>query len=175
MSDLIAISFSDQHRANEVLNVLRRLEHEYLIDLDDAVVVVRNKRGNLRFHQTLDLTAAGAAGGTLWGLLLGMVFGLPFVGALAGAAGGAISGHYADLGIKDDFITAVSSRLGPGTSAIFLLVRKVTLEKVLPELGAYEGVILHSSLAHDAEEKLAATIHHAEMLNRQRATQADEG
>lgn len=160
MSDLIVLAFQDEHRATDVLTVLRRLESEYLIDLDDAVVVVKNRAGRLRLHQTHDLTGLGTVGGTLWGLLIGMVFGLPFVGALAGAAGGAISGHYTDIGIHDDFIRDVGAQLAPGTSAIFLLVRKVTLDKVLPELQQFEATILRTSLDHDAEQKLEAAIHH---------------
>lgn len=167
MSDLIALAFEDEHRAAEVLNTLHRLQAEHLIDLDDAVVVVKNREGRLKLHQTHDLSAAGAAGGAWWGLLLGIIFSLPvlgpgalalpFLGALAGAAGGAIGGHFSDIGIDDRFIREVSAKLQPGSSAIFILVWKATLDEVLPELGRFEGTILHTSLSKEADEKLVQT------------------
>lgn len=42
MSDLIVIGFKDEFKADQVLIDLRKLEREYLIDLEDAVIVVRN-------------------------------------------------------------------------------------------------------------------------------------
>jgi uncharacterized membrane protein len=40
MSDLIVIGFSEELKADEVLIDLRKLELEYLIDLEDAAIVV---------------------------------------------------------------------------------------------------------------------------------------
>ncbi|NJK79101.1 MAG: DUF1269 domain-containing protein [Chloroflexaceae bacterium] len=164
MSDLIALAFEDEYRATEVLQTLAELQTEHLIDLDDAVVVVKDEHGKLTLHQSHDLTAAGAAGGAWWGLLLGMVLSiplagpgalaLPLLGTAAGALGGAVGGHYADIGIDDVFIRDISSRLQPSTSAIFMLVRKVTLDKVLPELGQFGGTLLHTSLAPEDDARL---------------------
>ncbi len=52
MSDLIAIGFKDEFKADEVLLDLRKLERDYLIDLEDAAIVIRNKDGKVKIKQT---------------------------------------------------------------------------------------------------------------------------
>jgi len=65
MSDLIVISFKGQDTADQVLNKLREMQKEYLIDLEDACVVVRDQNGKVRLKQAVNLTSAGALGGAL--------------------------------------------------------------------------------------------------------------
>ena len=65
-------------------------------------------------------------GDTLVGLLfLNPLAGL-LIGAAAGAGAGALSGALADYGIDDDFIKSLGEQIGPDTSALFVLLRKVT-------------------------------------------------
>ena len=45
-------------------------------------------------------------------------------------------------------------KIQPGTSALFILVRKVTPEKVLPHVAKYGGKILQSSASPEQEERL---------------------
>ena len=52
---------------------LVKLQKEYLIEMED-VVVVTNDKGKVKLHQAVNLTAAGAVGGTFWGMLIGMIF-----------------------------------------------------------------------------------------------------
>ena len=157
MSDLIVISFSDEFKADEVLLDLRRLEMDYLIDLEDAAIVVRNKNGKVRVKQTQELVASGALSGGFWGLLIGLMFFEPLLGVL-GAAMGALSGALTDVGIDDDFIRELGNTIEPGTSAIFILVRKSTPDKVLEDLSKFEGKVLQTSLTHEDEEKLQEAL-----------------
>ncbi len=157
MSDLIVISFSDEFKADEVLLDLRRLEMDYLIDLEDAAIVVRNKNGKVRVKQTQELVASGALSGGFWGLLIGLMFFEPLLGIL-GAAMGALSGALTDVGIDDNFIQELGNTIEPGTSAIFILVRKSTPDKVLEDLSKFEGKVLQTSLTHEDEEKLQEAL-----------------
>jgi uncharacterized membrane protein len=157
MSDLIVIGFSDQFKADEVLLDLRKLEREYLIDLEDAAIVVRNKDGKVRVKQSQELVTSGALSGGFWGLLIGMLFMQPLLG-LFGAAVGALSGALTDIGIDDNFIQELGSTIEPGTSAIFILVRKSTPDKVLDDLSKFEGKVLRTSLSHEDEDKLQAVL-----------------
>jgi uncharacterized membrane protein len=158
MSELIAIAFDDQYKADEVLQTLVRLEKEFLVDLDDACIVIRDKAGKVKLKQSHDLAAAGAAGGSFWGLLLGVLFLHPLVGLLVGAAAGALSGSAADYGIDDNFMKELGKTIEPGTSAIFLLVRKSTPDKVLPELQKFNGKVLRTSLSKEKEEELQKAL-----------------
>ena len=157
MSDLIVIGFSDEFKADEVLLDLRRLEMDYLIDLEDAAIVVRNQNGKVRVKQTQELVASGALSGGFWGLLIGLMFFEPLLGIL-GAAMGALSGALTDVGIDDNFIQELGNTIEPGTSAIFILVRKSTPDKVLEDLSKFEGKVLQTSLTHENEEKLQEAL-----------------
>lgn len=137
MSDLIVIGFKDEFKADEVLIDLRKLELEYLIDLEDAAIVVRNKNGKVKVKQTQELVASGALNGGFWGLLIGLMFFQPLLGIL-GAAVGALSGALTDVGIDDDFIQELGRTIESGTSAIFILVRKSTPDRVLEDLSKFE-------------------------------------
>ena len=157
MSDLIVIGFSDEFKADEVLLDLRKLEREYLIDLEDAAIVVRKKDGRVQIKQTQELVTAGALSGGFWGLLMGLMFFEPLLGIL-GAAVGALSGALTDIGIDDNFIQELGNTIEPGTSAIFVLVRKSTPDKVLDDLSKFEGKVLRTSLSHEDEAQLQAVL-----------------
>jgi uncharacterized membrane protein len=51
------------NQAEEVRLKLRKMQKDYLIDLEDAVVAVKNEKGKVKLHQAVNLTAAGAVGG----------------------------------------------------------------------------------------------------------------
>ncbi|MBL9175407.1 MAG: DUF1269 domain-containing protein [Verrucomicrobiales bacterium] len=158
MSQLIAVSYPDPFKAQEVRLTLIKLQKEHLIDLEDAVVVTKDAAGKIKLHQAVNLTAAGAVSGGFWGTLIGMIFLNPIFGAAVGASFGAISGALTDLGIDDQMMKDVAAKLSPNTSALFVLVRSVTADKVVPEIQKFGGTILQSSLSHDDEAKLQAAL-----------------
>ncbi len=158
MSDLIVIGFKDEFKADEVILDLRKLEREYLINLEDAAVVIRNKDGKIKIKQTQELVTSGALSGSFWGLLFGSIFFNPLIGSALGAAVGAISGALTDIGINDNFIREIGSTIEPGTSAIFFLVRRSTPDKVLEDLSKFEGKVLRTSLSKEDEAKLQEAL-----------------
>jgi uncharacterized membrane protein len=157
MSDLIVVGFKDEFKADEVLIELRKLQLEYLVDLEDAAVVVRNQEGKVKIKQAQELVASGAISGGYWGLLIGIIFFNPIL-AFFGAAVGALSGALTDIGIDDNFIRDIGSTIEPGTSAIFVLVRKSTPDRVLADLAKFEGKVLRTSLSREDEAKLQAAL-----------------
>jgi len=158
MSNLVVIGYDDPFKAEEVRLKLRKMQKDYLIDLEDAVVAVKNEKGKIKLHQSVNLTAAGAVGGGFWGALIGLIFLYPLLGAAVGAAAGAVSGALSDVGINDKFMKELAATMTPGSSALFVLVRKATVDKVLEEIKGSGGKILKTSLSHDREEKLQAAI-----------------
>ena len=157
MSDLIVVGFKDEFKADEVMSELRRLQSEYLVDLEDAAIVIRNQEGKVKIKQAQELVAAGAVSGSYWGILLSVLFFNPIF-ALVGAAAGALSGALADIGIDDNFMRDLGSTIEPGTSAIFVLVRKSTPDRVLADLSKFEGKVLRTSLSKEDEAKLQAAL-----------------
>lgn len=170
MSDLIVIAFDDEASAFDVRAELVRMQQEYLLQLEDAVVVTRTG-GEVQLHQPVNMTAAGAAGGTMWGALVGLIFLNPLAGAAVGGLSGALAGRFTDIGINDDFIRRVSQAVPPGGSAVFLLIRKMTTDKVLARLQSFHarGRILQSSLPDDVETRLRDALggdrHHAAVVD----------
>jgi len=162
MATFVAIQYDTQDKAEEVRKTLVKLQRDYLIDLADAVVAVKDEKGKVRLNQPVNLTAAGAVSGGLWGSLIGLLFLNPLLGAAVGAGAGAVSGALTDVGINDKFMKELAEGLQPNTSVLFLLVRKATPDKVLPEIRQYGGKILQTSLSHEDESKLQAALSEAQ-------------
>lgn len=158
MATLVVIGYESEAKAEEVRLALLKLQREYLIDLADAVVVVREHDGKVALRQLHNLTAAGAMGGGFWGTLVGMLFLNPLFGLAVGAAAGAISGALADIGIDDGFMKQLAQTLKPGTAALCVLVRRATPDKVLTEIQGFGGTVLKTSLSHEDEAKLQVAL-----------------
>jgi uncharacterized membrane protein len=158
MSTLVVIGYNDLYQAEEVRLKLWKLQKDYLLDLDDAVVATKDQAGKIKLHQAVNLTATGAASGSFWGSLIGLIFLNPLLGLAMGAAAGAVSGALADVGINDRFMRELAATMQPGSSALFVLARKSTPDKVLEEIKGTGGTILQTSLSHDDEAKLQAAL-----------------
>ena len=180
MRDLIVVGFRNQYRAAEVLNELWRLNDDWVVELDDAVAVYRDRHGKLRYQQSVAPTAGQeAAWGGLWGSLLGALLATPFtagasaaagVGAVAvgalvggsvGVAGGALDETWwkEDFGISDDFVRDVSKMIGPGDSAIFAWLQSSDPEMVAERFRGFGGRVLRTTLTSEQSAKLEGVLH----------------
>jgi uncharacterized membrane protein len=128
--------------------------------MEDAVVVTKDEKGKVKLHQAMNLTVAGAASGGFWGMLLGLIFLNPLLGWAAGAGMGALSGKLSDIGIDDKMMKELAESFTEGDSALFVLVRKATPDKVLEGLKEFagKGKVLKTSLKQDSEEALRAVL-----------------
>jgi uncharacterized membrane protein len=158
MSTLVVIGYENEVKAEEVRLALLKMQQTYLIDLADAVVVVRDEQGKIRLHQWHNLTAAGAASGGFWGMLVGMLFLNPLFGLAIGAGAGAISGALSDVGIDDKFMKDLAETLKPGTAALCVLIRQMTEDKVVAEIQKFGGKVIKSNLSNENEAKLQAAL-----------------
>lgn len=161
MSELIVIGYDKEFEAEEARLKFIKMQRDYLVDLEDAVVAIKQPDGKIKLNQYYDLTTAGAIGGGFWGALVGLIFMNPLLGAAVGAGAGAISGALSDVGINDQFMKDLAGTLRPGSSALFVLVRKTTPDKVLEELRGSGGKIIQTSLSHEDEAKLQAALNAA--------------
>src|SRR5579864_7574317 len=158
MTNLVVIAFPTEAKAEEVRQKLLAMQKEYLIELGDAVIAVKDAQGRIKLNQLINTTAAGAVSGTFWGTLIGLIFLMPLAGAAIGAASGAIGGALTDLGINNKFMKDTAAAIQPGTAALFVLVRKVTADKVLEGLKGEGGTVLKTSLDHTKEAALQAAL-----------------
>jgi uncharacterized membrane protein len=158
MSDLVFIAFPSEQKAEEVRQKVLAMQKEYLIELGDAVVAVKDSQGRIKLNQLMNMTAAGALSGTFWGSLIGLIFLAPLVGAAVGAASGALGGKLTDVGINDKFMKDAASALQPGTAGLFLLVRKMTTDKVLADLRGVGGTVMRTSFDETKESALREAL-----------------
>ena len=163
MTSLVAVVFKDETTAFEMRTALLRMQKENLIELEDSVVVTRSAKGRVKLDQAVSLTSAGAIGGGFWGLLIGLIFLNPLLGAAIGAAAGGISGRFSDIGVNDQVMREIGQSMQPGSSALFVLVRRATPDKVLDGLKSFtgKGRVFQTSLNKDEESSLREALEQA--------------
>lgn len=158
MSDLLVIEFSSEEKAEGVREILFAMQKEYLIELGDAVVAVKDANGRIKLNQLFQPIAQGTVSGMFWSSLIGLLFMTPVAGAAIGAASGALGGQLADLGINDEFVRRAARTLQSGNAALFLLIRKMTTDKVLAALRRADRTVIRSSFDETNEEVLQAAL-----------------
>ena len=169
MGQLVVLGFDGMQAADEVLNKVRSLKAEHLIDLEDAVVVERDADGKIHMKQAVNLTRLGATSGglsgALWGTLVGLLFLNPLagmvIGTVAGAGAGALSGSLVDYGVNDDFVKKLAETIPNESSALFVLVRNATMDKVVAAIQQWNPRVLNTSLSTEQETKLVAALQKA--------------
>jgi uncharacterized membrane protein len=159
MSTLVAIGYPDETTASAAADEARRLARDLIIEPEAIAVISRNRDGRFQVSTNHHAVSGGATWGMLWGLLFGMLFSIPVFGMAVGAGLGALMGKVARTGIDKQFQDQVRDMLEPGTSALFLVVDKVTPDKAVDALGLYGGTVLKSSLSKEQEKDLQEALH----------------
>jgi uncharacterized membrane protein len=166
MSQLLVFGVDSPATAEKVLDLARDLAKQQLLELADAAWVERTSDGNVKLHQSVNLTAmmagSGAVTGALWGTLVGLLFLNPLAGAVVGAgvgAGtGAVTGKLTDIGVDDDLIREIGQTLEPGKAAVFFLSRNATVDRVIEAIKPYNPKIIQTNLSVDSEKELIEAL-----------------
>jgi uncharacterized membrane protein len=161
MADLIAIGYPDEHTAEEAAREAERLAADFVIEPDQIAVIRRDQKGRYHVTTTHHVVASGATFGLFWGLLFGVLFFIPVLGMVVGAGLGALTGLFTKLDIDSEFQQQVRDTLQPGTSALFLVVEKITSDKAIEALARFGGTVLKTSLPKDAEQEIQEALHGA--------------
>jgi uncharacterized membrane protein len=159
MSTLIAMVFDGPYDAEKARLELRMLEKEDLVDLEESVVLVRDKKGHVHFHHSEHFTLPLALGGGFVGTLVGLMILSPavaLIGGISGTALGAILGALKEIGIEEDFMKDLAEGMRADSSALFIVTRKGDPQKIMEILKPYKGKILCNALYHQDESKLKA-------------------
>jgi len=159
MADLIAIGYPDEATAEAAAEEARGLARDLIIEPDAIAAIVRDKEGRFHVHTSHHPVSAGATWGMFWGVLFGLLFFIPVFGLAVGAGLGALMGKITKTGIDKAFQDQVRDMLQPGTSALFLMVEKVTPDKAVDALSKYGGTVLKTSLSKDDEKELQEALH----------------
>src|SRR4029077_17750786 len=137
----------------------RRLARDLIIEPDAIAVIVREDEDKYHVPTSYYPVGSGATWGMVWGLLFGLLFFIPVFGMAIGAGMGALMGKVTKTGIDREFQDQVRGMLQPGTSALFLMVEKVTPDKATEALSKYGGTVLKTSLSKEGEAELQEALH----------------
>ena len=163
MADLIAIGYPDETTAAMAADEARALAKDLIIQPDVIASIVRDKEGKYHVHTAHHMVGAGATWGMFWGLLFGLLFFIPVFGMAVGAGLGALMGKITKSGVNKEFQDQVRDLIKPGTSALFLMVEKVTPDKAVEALSKYGGTVLKTSLTKEGEAALQEALHGGEV------------
>jgi len=181
MAELIVVGFKkDMFRASEALNMLKDMDSNWIVDLQDAVAVYRDDDGKPRVDQSYQATTGEGAGwGGLLGGLIGAMLAAPFTGgataagaliaagsltgvALGGTLGAIDAESWKDeYGISEDFVQRVSTLLQPHDSALFVLARTVNADAVASAFKGFGGTVLRTTRTAQQRARVEATLHAA--------------
>jgi uncharacterized membrane protein len=159
VAELIAIGYDDEETAAKAAEDVYRLEKDLIIEPEAVAVIVRDKEGKFKVTTNHHPVAEGFTWGMFWGVLFGLLFFIPLFGLAVGGAFGALFGAIEKAGIDKHFQQEVREMLQPGTSALFLIVDKMTTDKTLAALSKYGGKVLKSSLSEAAEREIQEALH----------------
>ena len=157
-ANLVVITFETEAEANEVLEALKKGQHDGIVHIDDAAVVTKDADGKVHVkNQVSKGTWMSTGVGGVLGLLIGSIF-FPIGGLVLGLAGGALVGRMMDLGVDGKFVKEVGQEIKPGASALFILTKHENVGGELQILRNFKGKVLQTNLSSEQEESLRKAL-----------------
>jgi uncharacterized membrane protein len=147
--ELVVGSFPDKNKAGEVLEHLKRLAADSVLQLEHVAVVAKTEEGEVEARDVGDVDAKhGAVFGAITGGLIGLIAGPAgaVIGAAAGAATGSATANLADYGVSDHIIPAIEEGLQPGSSALIAYVDLAWAATVIDELEKTGATVVNQPL-----------------------------
>src|SRR5262245_14261976 len=137
-----AAAFASKHEAERALDTLEELQHESVVSLDDAVIVVKTARG-VKLHQQRQVSIGeGVVAGGVLGVIVGLLIGYPVIAPIAGMLLGVITGLFFDSGIDDERLRSLGDELEPGQAALCVQVAEADWELLRTRLEQHTDDLL---------------------------------
>lgn len=160
-NEMLVVAYPSETEAEKVLNALQQLNHEHVVQLKNAAVVVRDRSGKITLRETHDFDAKqGAIVGALAGGLIGKLTGGSMLGEAAlGAVSGVAASRLFDLGFNDQYLHEVGANLPPGSSALVAVVHFEHLDQALRTLQGFPGGrVMRLTLPLDIQQQVQRAI-----------------
>lgn len=151
MAVLVAIGYADESTAPGAQHEAERLAYELGLRPDAIASVVRHRDGRFRVHTSAQPASGGTTYGMFWGLLFGLIFFVPLLGLTVGAGLGALLERIEQAGVGREFRHRAQDLLGPGRSAVFLVVADDADDRAVEALSRYGGTVLTTPLLNEAD------------------------
>ena len=155
MATLTAVRFDTVGGADNALAVISMLQEQQLITILDAALVSWPKGKNRpSTRQVVSPTGTQLLDGTFWGMLFGLIFFVPVLDAGRREEMDRLTSALSDVGIDENFIYQVRSKLTEGTSALFILSRDAVMDKINDAAKGKKSDLIAINLRRDEEMKL---------------------
>jgi uncharacterized membrane protein len=143
VASLVAVAYPQLRTAEQAHRAMAQLTLERVLEIEDAVIVERDRQGAVRLHTPRPVDIHGAVADTICGGLIGMVLLGPVLGT---------------NGVEERFLRRLGDVLDRGGAALLVLVRRCTPETLLPRLADFGGVAFHTGLGAAAEQRLTTAL-----------------
>jgi uncharacterized membrane protein len=154
VSELMVLGFETEAEADAFGLTLAQMQHDLIVQLQDAAEVVRDPDGKPHVKHGHNLVGAGAMGGAFWGMLFGLLFFVPFLGLAIGAAMGALFGKAGKTGIDREVLEQMGNAVPPGKAGWFLLIAQKTEDKFLAAVQGAHAKVVRTNLTEEQEQQL---------------------
>jgi len=155
MATLTAFRFDTVNGADSALGVVPMLQEQQLLAILDAALVSWPKGKNRPSTRQVVLpTGTQLLDGTFWGLLFGLIFFVPVLDTGRREEMERLTCALSDVGIDEDFIYQLRSKLTEGTSALFVLSRDAVIDKINDASKGKKPDLIAINLRRDEEVKL---------------------
>jgi uncharacterized membrane protein len=154
MRDLIVLAFANEADTLKMRDKLFELKQERLIQLADAVFVVRRPDGKMKIERQLRLVDSGEG----QGLLLDFVYWISWQEIATSAVTTGSNNLQDYIGLDDKFVKEISRTLKQCHAALFLLAATFSEDKVMDQLQDFDGTLLKKSLSKEDETTLKAVF-----------------
>lgn len=155
MATLTAFRFDTVGGADNALGVISMLQEQQLITILDAALVSWPKGKNRpSTRQVISPIGTQLLDGTFWGMLFGLIFFVPVLDTGHRAETDRLTSALSDVGINDNFIYQVRSKLTEGKSALFVLSRDAVTDRINDASEGQKPDLIAINLPRDEEMKL---------------------
>jgi uncharacterized membrane protein len=157
MSELMVLGFETEAEADTFGERLAQMQHDMIVELQDAAEVVRDPDGKPHVKSGHHLVGFGALGGAFFGMLFGLLFFIPFLGLVAvgvGAGLGALFGKLGETGIDQQVLEQMGDAVPAGKAGWFLLIGQLTEDKFMAAVEGMNAKVVRTNLTEEQERQL---------------------
>jgi uncharacterized membrane protein len=154
MSSFLVFVFSNAGGVDGMVAEMQLLQKQNYIAIVDAAAVTRKLNGRILVKQATDLVGPGDLGGPFWGMLISVLFYMPWLGLSVTTITQALLQKLSGFGISDSFVKETGATIRPGSSALFLIITSINVDKIIEVLSRHRATLLREDLSEEDEVKL---------------------
>jgi uncharacterized membrane protein len=155
---LVAIGYADMETAAAAMEELEHLERDFMIRRDEVATIVRHDHGTFKIETNAVSTGGDPSWAMLWTTLFASLFFAPLLKMPIGADLAPIVRKVEQAGVDPEFAARARDMVTPETSALFVLLRRITPDQLVSALEVFGGTVLECEIPPQAETILTEIL-----------------